>query len=255
MLSFITPFRPALPIPIREVWFLGKNDQIPRCTLIPRPLRIFNSEQRIDSLPGRWRQAQTLVNRLDSLDDLKSRLSSGTRREIRQSIERDRSRVVFGWTPAQLASFARNLDAGNPNQPNLARMLALAALGGLGIASAFVGESILCAHVYVEDITLGVTRLLYSYSARPRRNGNDDSPRSPETTEFSALVGRTNKALHWLDMQRYHDRGFRIYDWGGYSGRKDNGIDRFKMLFRGEITPTWYFDGATPPRWPHLKRD
>lgn len=254
MLTFKTEYRHTLPIPIREVWFAGSGDAIPQPTLAPQFLRVFHSDARIEGIPGHLRRTRTLLTRLDDLDALEPTFGSTLRRHIRQSIERDDSRVVTDWNPQQLVRFADTFDAANPNRPNLARMLGLAAVGGLGIAAALVGDVALCAHVYVEDTAIGLARLLYSFSARPRRSVSDKrEDESPETARFAALVARANKALHWRDMQRYRDRGFRWYDWGGFSGQPDNGIDRFKLQFRGEPVERWCFDGVALPRWTHVR--
>lgn len=85
-------------------------------------------------------------------------------------------------------------------------------------------DEILVAHFYYGD----GTRIRLWYSASLFRN-EDDSGKKGE-------VGRANRFLHWKDMRYFKQAGFQIYDWGGYSERKDvAGISKFKKSFGGEI--------------------
>ena len=49
-------------------------------------------------------------------------------------------------------------------------------------------------------------------------------------------IGRSNKYLHFKDMEYLCSNGVDIYDWGGISSSSEpNGIDKFKMSFGGEL--------------------
>src|SRR5690606_36989505 len=97
MLTFKTEYRHTLPLPIREGWFAGPRDAIPPPTLAPQFLRVSHSDARIEGIPGHLRRTRTLLTRLDDLDALEPTFGSTLRRHIRQSIERDDSRVVTDW--------------------------------------------------------------------------------------------------------------------------------------------------------------
>jgi len=55
---------------------------------------------------------------------------------------------------------------------------------------------------------------------------------------FKALIGRSNRHLHYADMLYFKKQGFEQYDFGGYDNhhiydKKKSGINRFKEGFRG----------------------
>ncbi len=56
--------------------------------------------------------------------------------------------------------------------------------------------------------------------------------------DIKNLVGRANRLLHWKDMLYFKEKGYKIYDFGGwYDGnenKKMSGINRFKESFGGE---------------------
>ena len=54
--------------------------------------------------------------------------------------------------------------------------------------------------------------------------------------EDASLIARSNKRLHWADMELFSSMGIEVYDWGGISSlEKPNGIDSFKMKFGGQL--------------------
>jgi hypothetical protein len=85
-------------------------------------------------------------------------------------------------------------------------------------------------HVYVVDDS--IARLLYSASLF--RNENE--------SENKSLIGNSNKLLHWYDMCKFKDLGYKIYDWGGYAKVKElQNINRFKDLFGGEKRDRYHY--------------
>ena len=57
-------------------------------------------------------------------------------------------------------------------------------------------------------------------------------------TQLKALIGRSNRHLHYADMLHFKKQGFEKYDFGGYDNhhtndKKKSGINRFKEGFRG----------------------
>jgi hypothetical protein len=60
-----------------------------------------------------------------------------------------------------------------------------------------------------------------------------------EAKRTAAYIGRANRLHHWLDVLRFRDEGFSIYDFGGwYAGRENEQllrINRFKESFGGEL--------------------
>jgi len=68
--------------------------------------------------------------------------------------------------------------------------------------------------------------------------------REPKPT--AACIGRANRLHHWLDLLRFRDEGFAIYDFGGwYAGRQNEAllrINRFKESFGGEVVVQYNCD-------------
>lgn len=67
--------------------------------------------------------------------------------------------------------------------------------------------------------------------------------------EDAAVIGRSNKRLHWEDMLFFKKNGFKIYDWGGISSFENpNGIDEFKLSFtdNAERDRHVYYNGQIP---------
>jgi hypothetical protein len=69
-----------------------------------------------------------------------------------------------------------------------------------------------------------------------------------EAKSMAAYIGRANRLHHWLDVLRFRDEGFSIYDFGGwYAGRENEQllrINRFKESFGGELVLHYNCDQA-----------
>lgn len=81
--------------------------------------------------------------------------------------------------------------------------------------------------VYIVDNNGEIVRLLHSISVLH----NIDSP------TLRAKIGWINRYLHWHTMIYFRDKGFKVFDWGGYNNGVDaglSGIDKFKASFGGE---------------------
>ena len=65
---------------------------------------------------------------------------------------------------------------------------------------------------------------------------------------MAAYIGRANRLHHWLDVLRFRDEGFAIYDFGGwYAGTANDEllrINRFKESFGGEVVLQYNCDQA-----------
>lgn len=97
----------------------------------------------------------------------------------------------------------------------------------LQVSMAFQDGMLLAAHSYLADTEAGITRLMQSASARLNPAADKQ------------LTGRANKLLHYFDMLHFKEKGFKIYDFGGYAMNTDDkglqGINHFKLSFGGEI--------------------
>ncbi len=90
--------------------------------------------------------------------------------------------------------------------------------GALWLTRISKGKETLVYHSYIN--TGDTMRLLQSCSLF--RDKKDEA----------ALIGRSNKRLHYFDMLYFKNKGFMHYDWGGIrSFDEPNGIDNFKLAF------------------------
>jgi hypothetical protein len=97
-------------------------------------------------------------------------------------------------------------------------------------------------HTYLTDESIKRVRLLHSVSKIHLLN-NDNNERN--------LIGRANKFLHFKDMEYFNLKGFKLFDFGGYSyGTNDRalqGINKFKDSFGGELIEESIYEA-----WPKI---
>lgn len=97
----------------------------------------------------------------------------------------------------------------------------------LVLTSSSINGVITAVHSYLVDFDNRRVRLLHSgtlrFSERIDRN----------------MIARSNKFLHFKDMQKFKMEGFLIYDWGGIAYETEDkalqGINKFKGSFGGEL--------------------
>jgi len=120
---------------------------------------------------------------------------------------------------------------------NLARLKALNREGRLVVTKGYRngGDGFVIFHVYLQNV--GRARLLYSFSDI-----------SKEANDVGAILGRANRALHWMDICHFKEIGMEFYDLGGvYTGTTDKkkiNIRRFKDEFGGRLVQE--FNGYRP---------
>jgi hypothetical protein len=232
-------YRPHLPLDLAEVLLPVAGDRLePARRLSPMLVKIWCAERRTPGLVGKWTDDLTLVSDLAGFPELLARLGSTTRRHIRRALDQDGMTRVDDWSVEQVIGFQREHDASNPNLPDPVELNRLYDADRLTVTAADVAGETLAVHVNIEDFPR--VRVLKGYTKRRRA----------DTSERYSLVGRANKALHYLDMAAYHERGFTLYDWGGFTGEAGNGIDHFKLQFLGEVRPQAHFRGLMPPGAP-----
>jgi hypothetical protein len=178
-------------------------------------------------------------------DTLLSNMARVTRYEIHRAQERDNLAVNVITRPSyqdirEFSEFydvfaARKLLPTNRSE----RLLALNESGGLVLSKVMeADQGVLCWHAYVVD----GERAELLYSASHMHNYTDSAQ--------TALLGRANRYLHWVDIKSFKDAGFAIFDFGGLSGPPGEGatrgIDKFKRSFGGfEVTEYNYRCGRT----------
>ena len=86
---------------------------------------------------------------------------------------------------------------------------------------------VLAAHSYIIDNQVGIVRQLHSATRRLDENYDRN------------LIGRANKYLTVTDIFYFKEKGFKIFDFGGFAKDTENeslkGINNFKLLFGGDL--------------------
>jgi hypothetical protein len=222
---------------VTELWFPRPGDAYERQSSRPFEIvRGYHGTATPMPLLGRWKRAQTLLSDLEAFPRLRGQLQSSLRRDIDRALERDGATLDGTWSPEAFDDFFRESDPTNPGPVSLARLRSLAGCGRLALRAMKVDGIALCAHAYLEDFPNVL--LLHTYTRR--KNVDRDS------AEYT-LISRANKALHYVDMQWYHGRGFREMDWGGFWGKPGYGPDEFKRRFRGRLAAIVSFDTVLLP--------
>jgi hypothetical protein len=89
------------------------------------------------------------------------------------------------------------------------------------VAVAYVDDTAVAGHLVVHDPAASRVRLVFSASVRH------------EPGPFQKLSGPVNRWLHWQELLRYREDGYRAYDFGGVN--PETPIGRFKLSFGGEL--------------------
>ena len=97
----------------------------------------------------------------------------------------------------------------------------------------------ICGHLNLIDKESGVSRMLWSASRRF------------EDHATARLAGILNVYLHWYEIEKYREEGFKTYDLGGIGVLDDNvGVNRFKLQFGGTIVREHnYLVAGMPKLW------
>jgi hypothetical protein len=229
-------FRRGLPLALADVRLPVAGDRLePTGRLLPTLVKIWCGERKTPGLIGKWVEDHTLITNLATFPTLHALFRSNLRRCIRRAIDEEGLVRLEGLSVDQLIAFHRDDDPTNPNIPDRGELSELQAAGRLSISAAMIRGKILAVHANIEDFPR--VRVLKIYTRRKQ---------SINSAEYN-LIGRANKALHYLDMATFYERGFMSYDWGGFSGVANNGIDRFKLQFLGQISRQLHFRGVLPP--------
>jgi len=177
------------------------------------------------------RKAHTiLINLEQSADEILRQMKSNTRNEIRRAI-RENLRVEQNENVEDFIIFYNNFAEGK-------------GLSKIGIENVtkypdfrvfkvIYGDVVLSQHVHMVDKEAGISRLLYSASARFYDKVD------------SKFIGMGNRLLHFEEFKYFKKIGIKTYDWGGvYIGQKDKakmGIARFKKSFGGKVVEQYNY--------------
>jgi hypothetical protein len=168
----------------------------------------------------------TIENRLDEpAETIFSKFSKTVKVEIKQA-EKKNITCFFHNDLEKFAKFYN--DFAMERRINLLNVCRLYEMRNcIKLSYAVIGNEEIAGHSYLVDEELGIVRLMHSASRRL-----DD--------QFDKqLSARINKYLHYKDMLYFREKGFKIYDFGGYANNTSDiglqGINRFKLSFGGEV--------------------
>lgn len=211
-----------------EVWF---EEAVPSSGA-----DIVYARQYCEPLAGRSsvRKATLELNLTSDTSELFAKLKRDTRNEVRRA---ERDGVCYQSVPetdlstvlAEFVSFFNDFARSKGLAPlDTAYLYACVEASALDLSrvSSPTGET-LAWHAH---LLLGQRARLYA-SASHFRDEKDPSVRN--------AVGRANRFAHWRDIVRFQEKGYKVYDFGGwYEGNTDKqlmAINRFKAEFGGEV--------------------
>jgi hypothetical protein len=177
-------------------------------------------------------------------DTLLGRMHKQTRYEVRRASQEGfryeaSARPELWWVEQFVFAYAEFARSKGLPAANRERLLGLHRHGQLDLSRMLGAEgNVLVWHAHIR--TAERIRLLHSASQF----------RSSDKAE-AASIGRANRLLHWLDIERCRAEGLKIYDFGGwYPGQDDEEklrINKFKEGFGGEVVRQ--FNADRPNTW------
>jgi len=165
----------------------------------------------------------------ESKDEIfQSFCSKNTRNEIRKNIRDDEVDYSYkeNLSDDELKSFMNDLDwfmreKGKKSNISFLTNQAKNFVKNICITYVKKDDTTLAAHLYMFDDN----RIRYTAGVSYRNIKSIDSK----------IVGRSNRGLHWFDMQLFKEKGIEIYDFGGIAintkDRSEININKFKEAF------------------------
>ncbi|MGF2413896.1 MAG: hypothetical protein ACQUYJ_16310 [Ferruginibacter sp.] len=167
----------------------------------------------------------TVENELEESEDIIfSKFSKTVKVEVKQA-EKSGVECIFNQDIKRFVEFyndfaaSRKIDAISERRLN--------EMGDyLQLSYALYNGVTIAAHSYLVDKESGIVRLMQSASKRLNE------------TFDKQLAGRANKLLHYRDMLYFKERGFKVYDFGGYAENTTDkglqGINSFQLSVGGQ---------------------
>lgn len=169
------------------------------------------------------------LNLDQDVETILTNFSNTVKRDLRKA-EKDGLVCDFKYDPEVFVPFFNEFAAIKKIFPTSKRRLEEVS-DNLQMSFAYLNGDILAAHTYLLDKELGIARLLHSASKRFDEKYD------------SYLVGRANKLLTYKEIIFFKERGYTIFDFGGYNTDAQNlhGINSFKLSFGGEVVPCYNY--------------
>jgi hypothetical protein len=191
--------------------------------------RLFFTSLEVDHarcLVSRYVTATTCLNLRNSLEALGGATDATCRRQIRRAEKIDGRFTIERNSPRAAQDFLTLLnDLANLKEgvsSISSRMLTLLERN-VDVFMLYLDGQPNCGHILLRDAEAGRARLLHSANRRLQE------------PEKARLCGDLNRFLHWHEVQVYRDEGLQLYDFGGISEDRTDGIARFKISFGGDL--------------------
>jgi len=173
----------------------------------------------------------TLITNLKQETDLLMRsFTSNLRNEIRKIDKIDNLTILYNEIDINTFLEFYNTKFATPKGLSLLQKRQVEKFkDNIFFISASLDNELTNIQVYIFDETQKIVRLLHSISII---HLIDDKKKRNQ-------IGWINKALHYKVMLYFKEKGYEIFDWGGYSNDPSNkalaGIDKMKKSFGGEM--------------------
>lgn len=218
MISFTKKF---YFLKVNEYWFAYES-RFPSFFSLTAFLNIQNSDQ--TKIRGVKKITHTVQNSLLlDADAIFSGFESSVRNQVRKA-EREGIECTYDKEIDNFVEFF-NAFVVKVKIPPTSRRRLLETGDNLVLSFAKLNGQILSAHAYLTDSEVGIVYMLHSASRR-----------FDESSDY-AQIGRSGKLLHFKDMLYFKEKGFKIYDMGGYAENTQDeglkGINMFKLSFGG----------------------
>lgn len=194
-------------------------------------MRVRQTRADVDAHPNLLQRSTfkaICVDLTEDLGTLRRRMDSTCRRWLRKAenvMRRVELRVNDPTTFGDFAKLYNSFASLNKHSgPISARKLAVFA-GVSDLYVAYHDGRAACGHLWLRDEGAHRVRLIFSASSRL------------ESKEDANLSGALNRYLHWMEIERYKEQGFELYDMGGFEaeGDIDHSLTRFKLSLGGFI--------------------
>lgn len=214
----------------KKFLFLNVNENWFQCNPSPLEMILPNAylhvKDRKDKIvPGFSDITYTVENDLaQDHDTIYAGFQKSLRQQIRQAEEAGIS-CQFHHDIDGFVDFFNDF-AASKNLPPTSRRRILEMDGFLQLSYAMHDGQVLVAHSTLVDEKNKIARAFHSASKRLDESFD------------KGLIGKANKVLHYRDMMYFKDKGYSIYDFGGYTENTEDkalqGINNFKLLFGGQ---------------------
>ncbi len=208
-----------------HTWFAERPDSGDACGLA-----IYYEAKCTEPVRGFVREPKhtKFISLLGAEDDIFDQIGKNTKPKIKRAISEGGLRFSLIEHPDEVRDLYNEFARGK-GRPPLEERVFRTYWPKMVATKISADRETLVMHAFLVDE--GLKRANHLYSASLFR-GTDDSERR-------SLIGRANRALHYLNMLNFKDRGIVTYDLGGYAlNTKDpelQEVNEFKDSFGGQL--------------------